>query len=288
MPVSLKTLYDTVEDIPEGYTELYTERNGKWELSGVVGVKTQADIDRVQGALVKERGEHKATKALLLPFEGLDAEVIHLQATELEETKAQLDAIKKDGSIDETKLEPIIAARVKQAVAPLDRDRLALERKLEATNKIVAERDGEVLSLKTTIVSGTVERAIRDAAIEAKVVPTAISDAVLQGNRVFEATDDSRVITKDVAGTVPGLTPREWFKDMQEKSPHWWPPSVGGGSRGGPGGPSGKANNPWSREAWNVTAQGAYIKEYGPEKGKTLAESVGSHIGATKPAAAAA
>jgi len=249
-------------------------------------VKTQADIDRVQAALVKERNDHKVAKAAFAPFEGLDPEVIHAQATELEETKAQLDAIKKDGTIDETKLEPIITARLKQITAPMDRDRLALERRLDAQQKLVAEKDGEVLSLKTSITTGNVERAIRDAAVGATIVPTAISDAVLQGARVFEMTEDGRVITKDVPGVVPGLTPREWFKDMQEKSPHWWPASVGGGSRGGPGAPIGRANNPWSKEGWNLTKQGTYIKEYGEDKAKTLAESVGSHIGATKPTVA--
>jgi hypothetical protein len=285
MPVTLKTIYDTAEEIPEGYAELYTERGGKWELTGVQGVKTQADVDRVSEALRKEKADHKAVKELLKPFEGLDAELIHLQATELEETKAQLDAIKKDGTIDETKLEPIIAARVKQAVAPLERDKTNIERKLDTITKAAAEKDGEINTLKTSIVTGNVERAIRDAAIEAKLVPTAVSDAVLQGNRVFEATDDGRIITKDVFGTVPGLTPREWFKDMQEKSPHWWPASVGGGSKGGSG-PAGRANNPWSKEAWNLTNQGKYVKEYGEEKAKVLAESVGSHLGATKATAA--
>jgi len=281
----LKTIYDTAEEIPEGYAALYTERNGKWELTGVTGVKTQADIDRVHAALVMERNDHKAVKTAFAPFEGLDPEVIHAQATELEETKAQLAAVKKDGTIDETKLEPIITARLKQITAPMDRDRLALERRLEAQQKLVAEKDGEVLSLKTAITTGNVERAIRDAAGEAKIVSTAISDAVLQGSRVFEATEDGRVITKDVPGVTPGLNPREWFKDMQEKSPHWWPASVGGGSKGGSG-PAGRANNPWSREAWNLTKQGVYLKEYGEDKAKVLAESVGSHIGATKPAAA--
>ena len=35
----LKTIYDNEEDIPEGFKELYTEKNGKWELTGVQGVK---------------------------------------------------------------------------------------------------------------------------------------------------------------------------------------------------------------------------------------------------------
>lgn len=288
MPVSLKTIYDTAEEIPEGYAELYTERNGKWELTGVQGVKTQADIDRVQSALVKERNDHKLVKTAFAPFEslGLDPDAIHAQAAELEETKAQLAAIKKDGTIDETKLEPIIAARIKQAVAPLERDKGNIERKLEATTKLVAEKDGEVASLRTSITTGNIERSIRDAAVGAAIYPTAVSDAVLQGSRVFEMTEDGRIITKDVPGVVPGLSPKEWFADMQKSAPHWWPQSVGGGSKGGGSGPLGRANNPWSKEAWNMTKQGAYIREHGEEKAKVLAESVGSHVGATKPAAA--
>jgi hypothetical protein len=285
----LKTIYDTQEEIPEGYADLYTEKNGKWELTGVTGVKTQADIDRVQGALVKERNDHKATKALLAPFEGLDPEVISANATKLEEVTAQLEAINKDGRIDETKLEPIIAARIKQAVAPLDRDKLNLERQLDAQKKLVAEKEVEVTGLRTSITSDTIERAIKDAASLEKVLPTAIDDVTLRGIRVFEKTEDNRIITKDVPGVTPGLSPKEWLKDMQEKAPHWWPPSVGGGSQGG--GPTGRggyggANNPWSKAGWNVTKQGALVKSLGEVKAGEIAAQVGSKIGDTKAQAA--
>ena len=52
----LKTIYDNEADIPEGFAALYTEKNGKWELTGVQGVKTQLDVDRVQEALRKGEG----------------------------------------------------------------------------------------------------------------------------------------------------------------------------------------------------------------------------------------
>lgn len=284
--MKLKTLYDSQDDIPEGYADLYTERNGKWELTGIEGVKTPADVERVQEALRKERVDHTATKDKLVAFEGIDPSKVAETETALEEARAQLEAINKDGRIDEAKLEPIIAARVKQATAPLERDKAGLTAQLEVQKKLVADKDGEVGTLKTSITTDKIERTIRDAAAEAKLVPTAILDAVLQGARVFEQTEDGRTITKDVAGVTPGLTPKEWLKDMEGKAPHWWPVSVGGGSRGGlGGGPNSRANNPWSKEAWNLTAQGRYITEHGEDKAKLLAESVGSKIGATKPAA---
>lgn len=286
----LKTVYATQEEIPAGYEALYTERNGQWELTGISGVKTQADIDRIQSALVKERNDHKATKQALAPFEGLDAEVIHLQATELEETKAQLDAIKNDGTIDETKLEPIISARVKQAVAPIEREKVSLSRQLDAAKQTIVAKDGEVGQLKTTLVTGNIERAIRDAAIEAKVLPPAITDAVMHGKAVFEVTDDNRIITRDNVGVTPGLSPKEWLKDQVEKSPHWWPVSIGGGSQGGPkGGPGGGyagANNPWSKEGWNVTKQGALVRQLGETKANEIAALANSKVGATHATAA--
>lgn len=282
----LKTIYDNEADIPEGYAALYTERNGKWELTGVTGVKTQADIDRVQSALVKERGDHKTLKDLYRPFEGLDPEVLLAQETELEETKAQLAAIKADGTIDETKLEPIIAARVAQKVAPIERDKLALQRKLDDQGKVIVEREGEVLTLKSSITTGDITRQISDAAVEAKLLPTAISDAVRYGREVFEKTEDGRVITKDASGTTPGLSPKEWFKDQMDKTPHWWPASVGGNATGGgKGGAPSRANNPWSKGSWNITKQGVLIRELGEEKAGQIAAQVGSHIGATKPSA---
>lgn len=285
----LKTIYDTAEEIPEGYADLYTERNGRWELTGVEGVKTQADIDRVQAALVKERNDHKITKQALTPFEGLDPEAIAAQAHKLEEVTAQLEAINSDGRVDEAKLEPIIAARIKQAVAPLERDKSNLERQLDAQKKTVADKDTEVSTLRTSITTGEIERNIREAAAEAKVQPTAIFDAVRYGREVFEKTDDGRIITKDVSGVVPGLTPKEWFKDMADKAPHWWPASVGGGSQGGGGGGRGTyggANNPWSKEGWNLTKQGAIVRQLGETKAGEIAAQAGAKIGDTKPAAA--
>jgi hypothetical protein len=282
----LKTVYDNKEDIPAGYEELYTEKNGKWELTGVQGVKTQADVDRVQQALVKERNDHKTTKEALKAFEGLDPEAVHAQATELEEAKAQLEAV-KDGKLDETKLEPLIEARVKQRVAPVERDKAALAKKLEDANKLLGVKDTEIGGLKSTIVTGNVERSIRDAAVAAKVLTPAIGDVVLRGSRIFEVTEDNRIITKDNVGVTPGLTPTEWLKDEVEKSPHWWPASVGGGSQGG-GAQKGTytgANNPWSKEGWNLTKQGALIKSLGEEKAAAIAQQAGSKIGATHPAA---
>lgn len=285
----LKVIYDTKEEIPEGYEALYTEKNGKWELTGVVGVKTQGDVDRVSEALRKEKVEHKTAKDALKAFEGIVPEEHLKLITELEETKATLEAVKKDGTIDETKLDPIIQARVKQALGPIERNTISLQKQLEVQKTAFAAKEAEAAELQRTIVTGNVERAIRDAAVQAKLLPTAIVDAVMRGSRQFELTDDGRIISKDGFGITPGLTPAEWFKDEVDRSPHWWPVSVGGGSEGsGKGGQGGYrgSNNPWSKDGWSITKQGQLVKALGDEKASAIAALVGCKIGDTKPKAA--
>jgi hypothetical protein len=287
MAVKLKTLYPTAEEIPEGYADLYTERNGQFELNAVEGVKTQADIDRVNSALVKERNDHKVVKDQLTKVTAalgdIDPTTIPATLEELAEAKARLDTLTAEGKIDETKVTERIEAAVTRAVGPVKRDLDAAQRQLENERKKTAAKEAEVGALQGSIKQERIRTTIRDAAIAAKVIPQAIDDAVMVGERMFDYTDDGRLVTKDGVGVTPGLDPKEWAKDMMESRPHWWPPSVGGGSRGGPGSPPTGKDNPWSPEGWNVTAQGKVVREQGAEKAGAMAARVGSTLGATKP-----
>jgi len=59
----LKAIYTDVTEIPEEYSALYTERNGQYEITGIEGIKTAGDVDRLQTALSNERSAHKNSKA---------------------------------------------------------------------------------------------------------------------------------------------------------------------------------------------------------------------------------
>lgn len=281
----LKTVYEKQEDIPEGYGELYVEKSGKWELTAIEGVKTQADIDRLNAALAKERNDHKAAKEKLQKFGEVDPDSIPVMQEQLNEANARLATLTAEGKIDESKLQERINAAVTSAVGPIQRDKQALERKLEAEAKAKEAEAQKVAALENSIKQERIRNTIRDAAIAAKVLPTAIDDAVLVGERMFDFTDDGRLITKNDAGVTPGLDPKEWAKDMMEKRPHWWPASVGGGSRGAGGSPSTGKDNPWSAEGWNVTRQGQVLREQGVAKAGEMAARVGSKVGATRPPA---
>lgn len=287
MPVKIKTLYDTAEDIPEGFADLFTEKNGKFELTGVEGVKTQADIDRVNNALVKERNDHKQVRERLAAFGETDPATLPALQEELAEAKAKLETLEAQGNDQLTKVQAQIDAAVNRAVGPINRDKASLTSQLDAAKKLVAEKEAAIAKLEQEREQDSIRLAIRDAVIAAKVLPTAIDDAVLVGERMFERVD-GKLVTKADNGMTPGLDPKEWAKDMMEKRPHWWPLSQGGNAQGGKGGNVSTKDNPWSEEGWNVTKQGQLVRELGEEKAAQLAARVGSKLGAVRPTKARA
>ena len=282
MPVKIKTAYDTVEEIPEGFGELYAERNGKFELIGVDGIKTQSDIDKLQEAARKEREAHKQTREKLAMFADIDPVELPKKLEELAEAQAQLATLTAEGRVDEEKVAARIEAAVNRAVGPVSRDKEALARQVEAQKKIVAEKDAAVVALENSIKQDKIRTALRDAAVAAKVVGPAINDAVLVGETMFEFVD-GKLVTKSDAGVTPGLMPKDWIKEMEESRPHWFPLSQGGGARGGGGGVTTGKENPWSVEGWNVTGQGKVVREQGEAKAAEMAARVGSKLGAVRP-----
>jgi hypothetical protein len=268
--MALNAIHETLDEIPEQYRDLYSERDGKFELTGIQGVKTTADTDRLTESLRKERSEHDATKAKFRPW----AELKHDEVMASLDRIPELEAAAAD-KIDDTKLDEMVERRITTRLAPLERENAELKSNLE-------EATGQVGELSGTINSTKIKDALRKAATGSKIIDTAVAD-VLGHERVFELTEDGQVRTKEGVGVTPGLEPDVWLKDRMEDRPHWWPPSKGGGA-GGSGGSGGlTGNNPWHADHWNLTEQGKAYNE-NPDKAKQMAEAVGSHIGATEPA----
>lgn len=262
----LKTIYSSQDEIPENYRDLFTERNGQWELTGVEGVKTQGDVDRLQTALTKERNDHKDTKAALEKFNGLDPDEVHTQLDKIPALEAAAQG--KSQELDE--------AQKRQITAPLERQITAL-----TTERDQAKTEAE--SLRNERRTDKIRAALTDAAVKGKVIDTALEDVILYGERVFDLTDDGSIIVKDGVGFTPGIDPSNWLQDMQAKRPHWWPPSQGGGAGGSSqGGGTGTAN-PWKKDQWNMTEQGKIYRE-NPERAEQLAKQAGTTIGGAMPA----
>lgn len=267
--MKLKAIVASLTDVPAEFHVLYTERNGQFEMTGVDGMKTQADIDRIQVSLVKERNDHKALKDKVATLGRPIEEIIPIL-----DKVPELEAAAK-GNIDEGKINEIVESRIKVRIAPLEREKQTLTEK-------VNELTGTVGKYEKRETMRSIGDTVRGAAVKAKVVDSAIEDINLLAERVFEIDETGRVTAKEGVGCTPGITPEVWLTEMQDKRPHWWGPSTGGGARGNAGGCGGGVN-PFTAANWNMTEQGRIYTE-NPARAEQLAKSAGTTIGGPKPA----
>ena len=268
-PIELS--YDNLAAVPEAFRSLFEERDGKAILTGVNGMKTQADVDTVKEALRKERENHSATQNLLKPWQALKFDEVTSKLSRFDE----LEAASK-GKIDETKIEEIVNGRLKQKTGPLE---VALAER-DTTIKTVTEENA---LLKSNISDRDRNDIVRAAAAQTKVHGTAVADVEMAAKMMMEFDENGKLVTKDGLNGVPaGLDINGFMKAMMKTRPHWWPESEGGGSRGGSGGGIG-GKNPWSKDSWNMTEQGRIAREEGMEVATRLAKAAGSSIGATGP-----
>ena len=278
--MKLKLKYDSQDDIPEGFAGLYTEKDGVWHLTGVEGMKTTEDTDKLSKSLREERAAHKKTKDKLAKLGGDDVDIDEVveQLDELEDLRARIEA-GEGGKVDEKKLEELVEARMKRELRPIERER----DQLKSRNQ---ELEGENSTLKSTINNGTIETKLRELATSEKVIGSAMDDIIFMGTHLFEVTEDGAIVTKEGArGVESGITPDVWLGDMKEKRPHWWPQSQGGGAGGG-NGSGGVGSNPWSAKGWDLDAQGAMVRQ-DRAKAERMAKAAGSKIGAITPPEAA-
>lgn len=267
----LTTEHDTIEEIPEAHRELFSEQGGKFVLTGITGVKTQEDINRLQTALTKERDDHKATKASL----GTWGELKHDEVVKQLDRVAELEAAAGD-KIDDVKLDEMAATRARTIVAPFERE----NKKLNDAN---AQLTSQIQGFQTQIDRRTITDSVSKALDGAKVTdPGSREDAVMLAGAMFEITEDRKVLTKDGVGVTPGVDAKLWLDEMQPKRPNWFGPTQGAGAKGSTGTTT-HANNPWSEGNWNMTKQAEVYRTIGADKAKLMAEAAGSKVGASAP-----
>ena len=270
----LKAIYDSKDSIPEAFRELYSERDGKWEVTGIEGVKTQGDMDRVNGALARAKSERDEARSALTKR----GEATPEQVTGLEDQVAELETkLKMAGKTPEdfeSKLSELADRRAATKVAPVQRE-------LEQAKAGLTERDTKIVDLTATVQNRDIDDVLRSAAAESKVERDAVND-VLMHRGVFERSETGDVVSRDGVGVTPGISPTQWLEDRKKDRSHWWAPSQGGGATGA-GANGGIGDNPWSKKSWNVTKQGEAVRTHGAEKAAALAKAAGSVLGATAP-----
>jgi hypothetical protein len=277
----LKITYDNGDEVPEAYKGLFTEQNGKFVLTGVEGVKSQGDVDRVQGALVKERGDFKKLRDAIRTAFGIDATAplpdfatIAEQIQRIPELEAAVEAA--GDPKNNKKIEELVEAKVKAKLSPVERELN------EAKNKL-GEKDAVIAKFETEKRTRKVHDAVRAEAEKSKMLGSAIEDANFRAERLFEEDEAGNLVMKDGVGYTQGITVADWLAEQQTKAPHWWPASEGGGAGGkGPKGDGG-VKNPFTAEHWSLSDQGALYRKDASLAAK-MAVAAGTTIGGKKPA----
>jgi hypothetical protein len=267
---AVQAFYTDETAIPEGlkghYKEVEANGTKRWELqveiTGIDGVKTFTDYERLNGALRKERNDHKGAKDVVKKV---------LNGRSVEDVLADLDEIpvlreQAEAAGDTKKIDQLVETKLKARLAPVERERDTFKTKVNELEGIVANNEVEK---KTR----SVRDVLRTAAVTAKVIPEALDDVILVGERYFDLDEAGKVVAKDVPGITVGIDPSIWLTDMQQKRAYWFGTSGGGGAGGNRGGGI-TGTNPWTLKDWNLTAQGQMLKE-NREKAEQMAKVAG-------------
>src|SRR5690554_2731727 len=191
--MGLKAILDNLDNVPEHFHELYTEKNGKFELTGIEGIKTQADVDRLQSALSKERNDHKTTRERFSVLGDRDLDEVITSLDRIPELEAAAA-----GKIDDAKLEELVEGRMKTKLAPLEREKGNLAKQVQELTGVVEQYQASERTRK-------IHDEVRRAATASKVLPEAFDDALMLAERVMELDEEGRVIVRDGVGFTPGV-----------------------------------------------------------------------------------
>lgn len=274
--MELQDSYESLDKVPAEHSALYVESDGKAVLQ-LTGVKTQADFDNYATAL-KARLADAAGDLKAVKNQGMSRDEITALIKEVATTLKP--ANRDDGKGGKGADDSALALRVHD-----------LERELASTKEQLTTAETEGKSAKKTAINTTIKNALAGAATKAGVRPTAIDGLVQLIVDSFELSSDGKVVTKlegqTVQGVTPNTAPESFMTAIQRASDfsHFWPDSkgggAGGGGKGGGGGGAG-SDNPFSRDGWNLTAQGQLVRTDRTEADR-LAKAAGTTIGGGKP-----
>ena len=267
--MKLKAVVESLNDVPEHFHEAYVERDGKYFLD-VIGIKTDADIARIQATLSAEREAHKKTKEAFKVLDGYDLTDV---VTKLDKY-GELELLAEGTKVDEAKLNEMVEKRIVNRLTPIEREKNRL-------SELAKDLEGKVGQYQQQAKIRNIHDSLREACLAAKVRPEAIDDVLLLGERVCDYDEAlGKTVTRDNVGVTPGVEPTVWLSEIQAKRPHWWGDTVGTGADGS--GSAGGGANPFTFENWNLTEQGRLVTA-NPGKAEQMAKSAGTFVGGAKP-----
>lgn len=277
----LRYSYESQDEIPGGYADLFTEQDGKYVLTEVEGVKTQDDFDRFETALRKRLAD--ATDKLDKGRGSSPLSREELRDTVFEAVKAFTGSNGNGGGEGGKGGN---GGSGGDGATPEIRD---LERRLSALEKenkdLKSERDTALGEATTT----KLETQLQRAALSAGVDPRALDMVVRLTRDDFELDSEGKAVVKldpSVKGVNPNAAAADYYKTIQNDDvfARFWPDSRGSGASGSGGGAGGNLgpDNPFSKAGWNKTKQAVMMRD-NPAEAQRLMKAAGVTAGSTRP-----
>lgn len=192
--------------------------------SGEGGADVQAQIDAAVSAAVSGLkakngellGSQKALKESLARFDGIDPDAVR-------NILSKFASDEEAGLIAAGKIDEVLNKRTERMKAGYEKETQTERTAREASDARASKFSKRVL-----------ENGIRAEAAAAGLHQYAIEDALYRASTTFALDEDGNPAAVEGAFGKDGkpLTLKEWFGDMKEKAPHWFP---AGGSGSGAG-----------------------------------------------------
>lgn len=290
-PMGLKTVVDSLDDVPEAARGAYTldeeTKKFKLDVDDVVPKSKFEEFRSTNKRLTKEQEELKKKfegvdpdefKTLKTKYEGVDPE-------ELQALKDELATLKETGEKGKQQTK----AELEEQITNLQKKQKKEQADLLAKHKETIDAlNGKISAQSQALAKALIDSQITSVALENSVRPEAMTDVALRASKVF-SVHDGQVVAYQEDGekwisdaTDKYITIGEWLKMLVKEAPHLFKDSSGTGSGGnqsvkgnGQAGVS-KALNPW-REGKDKhrTEQAQYIKTHGIPAAREAAIAVG-------------
>lgn len=270
--MALATILETLDDVPEALHAEYRETDipnvGKRFVLDLIGVDT-----------------HPSVRALKAAHDRVKADKARIQS-DLDAANLRVEGLPED-------FDPSEYQRLKDAAADgkgpkvderLQRQREELERKHQADLAKKDERLGTVEgALRRRTVDEGLTAALVEAGIDRKHLPVVKAFLAPQVKVTEQDGEFTASVETDINPTLPvSEFVKAWAGSDAGKI--YVAPATGGGATGGSGKLGG--DNPFAAATWDVTKQGALVREKGADFAERLAKAAGTTLGGPKPSAA--
>jgi hypothetical protein len=200
-------------------------QEGHSEVMGIINNIVSQQVEGLQTTNQDLKEEKRKLQEILDGMPGND------ELEKMRQLQERLDSSEDARLIAEGKMDEVINARTERYRSKIEsrlKDVQEENKKLVDTNK----------ELKNSYDSFRVDNAIKSAAMEEGVVPTAIDDLALRLSRIFRV-EDGKIVGRDESGDYirneenEKMGVKDYIKSLKEDAPHFWPPSSTSGLHGG-------------------------------------------------------